>query len=1083
MIRLLWGFAAGLRRAAGLVVGGVLCWAAVLVVAAEQPGAAAGRRLQFNRDIRPLLTDTCFTCHGPDASKRKADLRLDTRRGMLGKPDEPGAVVPGKPDESELYLRITSRDVHERMPPPAFHQQLTSEQINLLRRWIEQGAPYQDHWAYLVPERAELPAVGDSAWPRNPIDYFILARLEKQGLKPSPPADRPTFLRRLTLDLTGLPPLPSEIDAYAGDASPEADRKVIDRLLASPRHAERMAVEWLDAARYADTHGYHIDSHRDMWRWRDWVIDAFRQNLPFDRFTIEQLAGDLLPQATFEQKLATGFNRNNMVNFEGGADPAEYAVEYVIDRVNTTSTVWLGLTMSCARCHDHKYDPITQRDFYRFYALFNNVPEEGLDGRKGNAVPLMPAPSPQQRKECDRLQADVARAAAALAQQEPAVAAAQAVWEERMAAAAPQALDPTAGLLLHLPLDETAGLAVADVASRKHTATIEPGKKIEKEVWTAGKRQGAVKLGGGNFIRVDQGPEFDRGDAFSYGAWIKPAGKGGMAVLAKMDDAQGIRGYDLYLSDRKVMVHLIHHWPDDALRVTTRKPLDGDRWHHVFATYDGSGKAAGVQVYVDGRIQDLDRGVDKLSGTLKHAQPLHVGRRSASAAYQGLIDDVRIYGRALDATEVAQLADSDPLRPILAVAVQKRSTAQQATLRKEFLMRHAPPELRKLAQVVADAEANQRAYEATIPTSMVMQEMATPRTTHLLLRGNYLTPGEEVPPGTPAFLPPLPAGVKVDRLALARWLVDPKNPLPTRVVVNRYWQMYFGTGLVKTSEDFGVQGEWPSHPELLDWLATEFVRSGWDVRAMQRLIVSSATYRQASRVSGELLQQDPENRLLGRGPRFRLPAEMIRDLALSAGGLLDPRVGGPSVFPYQPAGLWEEMAFDRSGKSYSAQVYTPSHGADLYRRSMYTFWKRTVPPASLSTFDAPDREICAVRRSRTNTPLQSLVLMNDPTYVEAARHLAQRMLSEGGAMPAERITFAYRLLAARPPRPQEIKLLADLYRQQRQRLGQADQAAAAQGLVSVGESPRPDKLDPAELAAWTIVASVILNLDETVTKG
>ena len=773
--------------------------------------SARADELSFNRDIRPILSANCFACHGPDKHARKADRRLDTRDGALAENDQVRAIVPGDLDHSEAALRISSTDPDEVMPPPKSDKKLTSEQVALLKRWIAEGAKYEPHWSLISPVKAKVPARG------NPIDAFILARLEKDGLKPSPEASKTTLIRRAFFDLTGLPPTLAEVDTFLADNSADAYEKLVDRLLSSPRYGERMTRDWLDLSRYADTHGYHLDSGRDMWLWRDWVIAAFNANQPFDQFTVEQIAGDLLPNATDEQKIATGFHRNAMINYEGGALAEEYLTQYIKDRVATTATVYLGLTLQCAECHDHKFDPVTQKEFYQMYAFFNAVPENGIDGSRGNAAPLLSRPTPGQQERLAELQAEKARA--------------------------------------------------------------------EKDLKDA------------------QQPALEKSS---------PAAK------------------------------LLH---------------------------------------------------DKVSAA----------------------------ATALDS------------------------------------------------------------FQKTIPTVMVMQQSEKPRESFVLVRGQYDQHGEKVDADVPASLPPLPAGAPRNRLGLAQWLVDPANPLVARVTVNRFWQSLMGKGIVKTSQDFGSQAEWPSHPELLDWLAVDFVENGWDVKRLVKQIVTSSTYRQVARITPELRERDPENRLYARGPRFRLGAEEIRDAALAASGLLVERIGGPSVRPYQPAGLWEELSSRTDSDNFSAQKFVQDHGENLYRRTMYTFWKRTSPPPSLTTFDAPDREKCTVNRDRTNTPLQALVLMNDPTYVEAARKLAERMMTEGGAAPAERVAFAFRLATARMPSENETKSLVTLFEKQRARFASAPEQATA--LLSIGESPRNEKLDAAELAAWTSVASTILNLDETVTKG
>lgn len=1038
----------------------------------------ATRKVRFDRDVRPLLSDACFSCHGPDETKRRADVRLDSKDDLFDDLGGYSLVVPGDPASSVLLERITAEDPRKRMPPPKSGLKLTGDEIALLRRWVEEGASWEEPWSLRAPVDAPPPAVGRADWPRNPIDRFILARLEQEGLDPSPEADRTTLIRRVSQDLTGLPPTPVEVDAHLSDGSPDAYEKVVEGLLASPRYGERMALEWLDLARYADTHGFHIDSQRDMWRWRDVTISAFNRNLPYDQFTVEQLAGDLLPDPTLDQRISSGFNRNNMVNFEGGAIPEEYHAEYVADRVHTTSTVFLGATMACARCHDHKYDPISQRDFYRFFAFFNNVPENGLDGSRGNAVPFIEAPTSSQEEELRGLDALARELEARLLALEPEIEAAMGRWESD--AVATLAPPPRQGLLAHYELDGH----LADTSGGYRHGTISGGGAAFVE----GVIASALRLDGSARVLVGPANDFEVSDAFSYAAWVRPSEPSGasgagpandhMAVLSKMDDAASFRGYDLYLADGKVFVHMIHQWDGSAIRVNTREALTPDGFHHIAATYDGSGKAAGIRIYVDGVPRALEVTHDRLSGSIRSSAPFTIGGRTPGAPFRGDIDDVRLYARVLAPDEVIALATEEPLRAILARPPGMRDESQRAAIRRRFLAAHAPAEYRELrAELDAVRERRQEA-EAGIVTTMVMQEMETPRETFVLRRGVYSERGERVEPGVPACFPPLPEGAPPNRLGLARWIVDPANPRTARVTVNRFWQMLFGTGIVKTAEDFGSQGELPSHPELLDWLGLELVRSGWDVKAILRLIVTSATYRQSARVTPELLERDPENRLLARGPRFRLKAEMIRDGALFASGLLVERIGGPSVKPYEPGDLWKDVSY---GAEFSAQSFVQDRGEALYRRSMYTFWKRSSPPATLYTFDAPDRETCAVRRARTNTPLQALALLNDVTYVEAARALAERMMREGGTDPAGRLELGFRLATARRPEKEETRICLGVL--EAQLVVYRGDPEAASRLLGVGESPRDGTFDEAEHAAWTVVASLILNLDETITKG
>ncbi|MBL8290944.1 MAG: DUF1553 domain-containing protein [Bryobacterales bacterium] len=1032
----------------------ILAVSALGLYAFALSAAPVTKGLDFNRDVRPILSDNCFSCHGPDEKGRMAGLRLDTREGVMAK-------------TKAIVERITQEKKALRMPPVASGKALTEKQVAVIRKWVEEGAQWQQHWSYTPPQRKEPPVVTSKGWVRNPIDQFVLARLEQEKLKPSPEADKATLLRRVTLDLTGLPPTPEELDAFLKDKSAQAYEKVVDRLLKSPHYGERMAVQWLDLARYADTHGFHIDSHRDMWLWRKWVIDAFNRNMRFDQFAIEQLAGDLLPNATVEQRLATGFNRNHMINFEGGAIPEEYQTEYVIDRVEATANVFMGMTMGCARCHDHKYDPISQKDFYRFYAFFNNVAEKGLDGRKGNAEPMLPIAPVGQLKELDDLECEIRDTRDRL--DEKKIEAMIEAW---------QPADPgpvKEGITAHWEFDGS----LSDVSGRYQTGRVVKGDP------SFGK---AIVNGGVTFTTDDAvalGREVgvERDKPFTMAAWIRPVGERieSVRILTKVDEQQARRGFELvteesyHIPDLKrgarLYLHLIHQWPDNAIKVRTKEPVVFGVWTHVTFAYDGSGKARGLKLYVDGKAAELETVADGLTGSIAAQAPLEV------KGYRGGLDDLRFYSRALGEQEPALLALHIPAASLMQTPAAKRSKEEKDRLKDYFLTHAAPAEYRELYATVRRLERRREAMDRVVPNTMVMQELDKPRDTFVLGRGDYRNRTEKVTAAVPAALPPLPKDAPANRLGLAQWLVDPSHPLTARVTVNRFWQNYFGHGLVKTSEDFGSQGEAPSHPELLDWLATEFVRTNWDVKAMQRLIVTSATYRQASRVTPELRERDPENRLLARMSRFRLPAEFVRDNALAVSGLLNREIGGRSVYPYQPPGLWEEMAFHGV---FSAQTYAPSKGADLYRRSMYTFWKRTVPPAALTTFDAPDREKCTSRRPVTNTPLQALVLMNDPTYVEAARHLATSMLKQAGPRAEDRIAFAYRRVLARKPAPQELAVLKRAAAQQMAVYGSNPQGAKK--LLATGDSPVEPQWNPAELAAWTNIATMILNLDEAITK-
>ncbi len=1087
-------------------------WFAFALVSPARSAEALPNVVEFNRDIRPILSDVCFKCHGPDSATRKASLRLDMEAGAFAKREKVTTLVPGKPERSELYRRITATDPDDHMPPAKSGRQLTAQQVELLRRWIEQGAKWQPHWAFIAPKRPAVPAIRNSQFEiRNSIDAFVLARLSRQGLAPSPAADKPTLIRRVTLDLTGLPPTLAEVDAFLADKSPRAYERVVDRLLASPRYGERMAIRWLDAARYADTSGYQSDGERTMWRWRDWVIEAFNRNLPFDQFTIEQLAGDLLPNATLQQRIATGFNRNHRGNAEGGIVPAEYAAEYVVDRVDTTATVWLGLTLGCARCHDHKYDPVTQREFYQLFAFFNNVPEKGRAIKIGNSPPYVKSPTAAQSEELAALEARLAKAERKFRELETEIRSGQLAWEKSLVAQPPLEWTVTDGLLARFELNGT----LASVAGTNAPAKFESGN----DAFTPGYRGQAAAFDGQRFVNCGNVGDFGFFDKFTLAAWVQPRGTNGGAILSRMVEqdadsgfASDSEGYSVHLKGGRIAVYLTKRWLDDALRVETEATLAPDQWQHVTVTYDGSRLASGVKVFVNGQPQKMRVLLDELNQTFATKQPLRIGAGGGPAnRFHGLIGDARVYGRVLTCGEVAAIAAAESLTELAALPVLQRTPAQLEKLRLAFLEQHGPEPIRAVHRELLSLQRQRAALIESFPTTMVMEETPKPRDTFVLKRGEYDKPGEKVLPGVPEALGSLgsarvprageasrrastnpfefssknggnkSSGATPDdargtralpnRLDFARWLVSPQHPLTARVAVNHYWQTFFGAGLVRTVEDFGAQGEPTTNPELLDWLATEFIRTGWNVKAMHKLIVTSATYRQSSHVTTELLARDPDNRLLARAPRVRLSAEMVRDQALAVSGLLVEKVGGPSVMPYQPVGLWKEL---------SGTDHVQDHGEKLWRRSLYTFWKRTSPPPTMMTFDAAGREACSVKQSRTSTPLQALALMNEVTFVEAARKLAERMMTRGGSSPEERVTFAFRLATSRAPKPAELAVLLSSLAEYRTRY-QADTKAAL-ALVSTGEAPRDERLPVAELAAYTAVANLILNLDETITR-
>ncbi|MHC4402183.1 MAG: PSD1 and planctomycete cytochrome C domain-containing protein [Planctomycetota bacterium] len=947
-------------RLARCVAGILVCLVALTRVFAAEGGNAPDRAddsVSYLRQIKPILSNHCYACHGPDEAQREADLRLDVRDAAIEY-----AIVPGEAAESLVVDRIAPEDPDERMPPPdSSVPELTGRQIDLIRRWIDQGAPFDEHWAYVPPKRPAVPRVEGDSRSLNPIDRFIVAAQREQGFRPSPEAERRTLIRRLSFDLIGLPPKPDEIDAFTGDRSPGAYEKLVDRLLASPHYGERMAVYWLDVARYADTGGYHSDNHRDVWLYRDYVIDAFNRNLPFDQFTREQLAGDILPGATREQRIASGYNRLLQTTEEGGAQPKEYTAKYAADRVRNTASAWMGATLGCAECHDHKFDPYTTRSFYRFAAFFADVREKAV-GRQGQTK----MPDAEQTARVD-------------------------------------------------------GLArrIAELRKRQSPWTVLRPEKVESAGGTAFRvlEDGTVEASGEN-------PDKDT------------------VVVAAKTGLQGITAIRLDVL------------PDDGL--PNKGPGRADNGNFVLNE---------VELTVDGRK------VPWSAATASHSQKDH--------AVAGAVDgDPKTGWAILDQTGKANHA---VLKTRDAVAGGTETTLE-ITLRHDHGGRHtigrfrisAGTTPRAVEQELAELEKRKKDLEARVPTTLV-SESVTPRVTRILPRGNWLDDsGEIVTPAVPAFLGPLAVdGRRPTRLDLANWLVAPEHPTVARVFVNRLWKIFFGQGLVKTLDDFGSQGELPTHPELLDWLAVELAESGWDVKHVVKLMVTSATYRQSSRATATRRDRDPANRWLARQSRFRIEAEMVRDNALAVSGLLSPKIGGQSVKPYQPAGYWAHLNFPK-------RVYQHDHGENQYRRGLYTYWQRTFLHPSLLAFDAPSREECTVDRPRSNTPLQALVLLNDPTYVEAARAFAARIVREAGSDEAGRLRFAFREALGRPPNPKEAAILTELYRKHRSEY--ADDRPAAEALMKVGESPPATDLDPAELAAWTSVARTVLNLHETITR-
>jgi len=1045
--------------------------AACLGLVFLSPLAAFGDdKLQYNRDVRPILLDTCFACHGPDSAARKAELRLDQREAAI----EASAIAPGKPDESEMIRRILSDDPDEMMPPPSTKKSLTKAQKDVLVRWVREGAEYQPHWSFIPPVRPEPPEVKNGAWVRTPIDRFVLARLEKEGLEPAPEADRRTLARRLSLDLTGLPPAPELVEAFVNDSSPDAYMQLVDKLLDTEQWGEHRARYWLDYARYADTHGIHFDNFREMWTYRDWVINAFNRNMPFDQFTIENLAGDLLPNHTQSQLIGSGFNRCNMTTNEGGIIDEEYLVLYARDRVETTSQVWMGLTAGCAVCHSHKFDPLTQHEFYELAAFFNNTTQGARDGNVKDTPPIITVPMQEDQARWKELGPAIAEAQKNVEERR---AAARADFDKWLAGAGPEKLKeaaPSEGLHFAAGLEGPRD-GGAQVVVEGQERVVPLTAEVKWQAGPAATTQ-ALELQGAACELADVG-DFDARQPFSCAAWVKlHANDAHGAICARMDNASGYRGWDLWVQQRRVGMHIINAWPNNALKVVAKPQVKANEWVHVAVTYDGSGKAAGIKVYHNGQPQQTNVESDQLDGDTRTAVPFKIGQRNSGDPINGAaVQDLRLYKRALGPGEVETLARLAGFSAVLAKESKDRTEEEVNGLYAWWLGRFDAP-FQELQAKAAQLERERDDIKARGTIAHVMQEKDAEAMAYVLFRGEYDKRRDPVKPGTPAALPPFPDDAPRNRLGFAQWLLRDDHPLTSRVTVNRYWQEVFGAGLVRTTGDFGVAGELPSHPELLDWLAVEFRESGWDVKRLFKLIVTSAAYRQSAAATPAKIERDPSNRLLSRGPRFRMDAEMIRDGALASSGLLVRQIGGPSVKPYQPPGVWEAIAMDVS----NTRSYQRDTGSKLYRRSLYTFWKRMAPPASLDIFNAPNREFCVVRRERTNTPLQALVTLNDEQFVEAARHLAQLAIKDGGDSFDARLKVIGLRLIAREFRPDESAVI----RLSLNRLTAFydDHPDDVKKLLEYGESKPDPEIRPAELAAWTMLSNELMNLDEVLNK-
>jgi hypothetical protein len=1060
--------------------------------------------VDYNLHIKPILSDRCFKCHGPDKTKVEAGLQLVTFDGATEKlKSGRHAIVSGNIDKSELVKRILSHDPEDMMPSPKSNLTLTDEEKALLIKWIQQGAEYKEHWSFAKIENPDIPKVSENQWVKNPIDNFVLHKLEEKKIKHSDQADKETLLRRVSMDITGLPPTVQELDAFLKDKSANAYEKVVDKLLKSPHYGEKIGVEWLDLGRYADSHGYQDDGMRNVSPWRDWVINSFNKNLPYDKFVTYQLAGDLLPNATHEQKLATCFLRNHPQTQEGGVVEEEYRTEYVLDRVGTFGKAFLGLTVECARCHDHKYDPIAQKEFYQLSAFFNSNNETGVIPYNGEASPTIMMTTPEMEAKLKYIRKQIAPQENAIRPSQPIYKANFEKWVVKAQKNPAKYSSSKKNLKADFPFERN--------ILRKHTKYDE---KLKKEVpttsmsayqnfavdslnsyisgdWDRRPKFVKGKIGNGILIRGECGVgfhkyfDFDRNQPFSISMWINPLKPGQNGPLFNSTNAEydGNRGYRcLLLKDGTLQVSFSYVWPANSIDFVTTEKVSYKKWQNIALTYDGSSKASGVKIFLDGKEMPVNLLTDNLNKSMEYGVdkknwvplPFYLGIENQKSIDNVAYDELKVYTRQLAPIEVAGIAKNSEQVSAILKTPRKNWTEQQTNELFDFYRLNFDPYFDAYSRNLIKLIAKESEILAFVPEVMVMSEMKTPRKTFILSRGAYDVPTTEVGVGVINKILPFDNSYPKNRLGLAQWLLDERNPLFTRVVVNRFWQNYFGYGLSKTADDFGNQGEMPSHPELLDWLATQFRASNWDVKAMQKLIVMSATYQQSSLKRKDLMEIDSENRLIARGPSYRYSHEQIRDAVLEGSGLLVHKIGGPSVYPYQPAGIWEALA------TRNATTYQQNHGDSLYRRGLYTVWKRSSPPPSAMTFDAPERYFCVVKRQKTSTPLQSLVMMNDPQYNEAARKLAERMMREGGTTPEGRITLAYKAMESRYPRTEEVNILKEMYQEELRDIQKNPKRVKE--LLSIGESKIDKSLNQNELAANTVLAMTLINFDGTVVK-
>lgn len=1035
--------------------------------------------LDYNLHVKPILSDKCFACHGPDQAKQKAGLRLDMAEMAYGDlPKNPGkkAITSGNLAKSEFFHRIISDDPDYVMPTPESHLTLSSHEKAILVKWMQDGAEYKPHWAFIEPVKASVPTVQNTQWPRNEVDYFILAKLEQEKLTPSQIAAKELLLRRLYLNLTGLPPTPEQLDSFVYDQSPNAYEKQVDLLLASPHFGEKMAIDWLDLARFSDSHGYTVDKLRDMSPYRDWVINAFNKNMPYDRFIHEQLAGDLMPNPTKDMIIATAFNRNHQQNSEGGIVEEEFQTEYVVDRTNTFGDALLGITLSCAKCHDHKYDPISQKNYFELFSFFNNVQEAGqisLD----NAMPAPTLLLPTTEQE------------AIITELEKHIHTLKKEYDDYTKASSPDFdnwIQKKQYRSLSTPsLPQTGLQAFYNFDKKSFANQLNPRAIgiLKRDAGTLGNtpefvnqsdNDVALKLDGDVFLDLPGVGVFRRSEPFSIGikVWVPEDLQEGVIFHKTIAERLfNFRGYHLYLKDSKLEVSVAHAAPANAISRVTKQKVPKNKWIHLTMTYDGSARANGLRIFLDGKEMESTITADELTKDIlfydKNQSGLQIGGWWRGSGFRnGLVDNITVYNRTLLPFEVAILAGINTWDSITSKAPESLTQMERQILQTYYTKVVAPKGQTMLRELT---NARTKLAEAVVPVQelMVMKEMPTRKKAHVLLRGEYANKGEEVFPATPAAILPFPEQLPKNRYGLAQWLTHPKNPLTARVAVNRYWQNMFGMGLVKTAEDFGNQGELPSHPALLDWLAVSFMESGWDVKKLHKLMAMSMTFQQSAHTTPELREKDPENRLLARGPTKRLSAEMIRDNALMASGLINTAIGGKSIKPYQPAGLWE----------INSDYYVADTGQAVYRRSLYIVTKRSVPNPTLATFDAVSRSYCVVRRQETNTPLQALVTLNDPTFNECSRVLGEQMAIAQNSTNA--ITQTYQKLTGKKPSEKELALLNELYQHEYQKFSQ--QPHKMQGWLKEGQYRIRPSTEPASAAAYTIVTSTILNSDATLT--